>query len=278
MRREDGTEPIKLPILGFKPLIGVVHLPPTPSSPRGYGGVDRLIEYTLSEIAKLEEAGFDAVIIENYGDKPFDIESSDEVLLSVLSVIVRETVKSTKLVVGVNVLRNNAKASIAVAYASGARFVRVNAYCELRVAPEGVLLPIAREVEQLRKQLDRNILVLADIDVKHSDPFGVYNLGNVLYNCIERGHMDAIIASGTATSKPPEPGYIAFIKRSSSKPVILGSGLDINNIQLYWNLVDGFIVGSSIKYMGRAENPIDIRRAKQLAEMVENMRTKTLAV
>ncbi|KSW12218.1 hypothetical protein CF15_05535 [Pyrodictium occultum] len=274
MRREDGAEPLKIPVLGFKPLIGVVHLPATPSSPRGHGDVERLVEYTVNEAGKLEEAGFDAVIIENYGDKPFAVAGRDDVLTAVLSVVAREVVRSTKLPVGLSVLRNNASIALAVAYATGARFIRLNAYCDTRLSPEGLLAPAAREVEQMRKQLDRHIMVFADIDVKHSYPLGSYDLGAVLSDCVERGYMDAVIASGQATSRPPDPGYVAFIKRGSPKPVLLGSGLRQENLQLYWNIVDGFIVGSSIKYGGRTANPIDPEKAKRLAEAVRELRDR----
>lgn len=276
MRIEDGTEPMKIPLLGLKPLIGVVHLPPTTSSPRGYGNIDRMVDYVVNEVGKLEEAGFDAVIIENYGDKPFSVDTYDEVLAAVFSVVVREAVKSTRLPVGVNILRNNARLALAIAYATGAKFIRINAYCETRLSPEGILTPLARDIDQIRKHLDRNILVFADIDVKHSYPVGQYDIGAVLNDCVERGYMDAIIASGQATSKPPEPGYVAFIKRNSPKPVLLGSGLRVDNIRLYWNVVDGFIVGSSIKYGGKASNSIDPKKARELALIVNELRRKTL--
>jgi len=271
MKIEDGAEPKLLPLLGYKPLIGVIHLPPVATNRRPGDTLEHLVDYAVSEAQKLDDAGFDAVIIENYGDMPFHVEPPDDsVLVGVMSVIAREVVRATSLVVGINVLRNAGLAALAAAYSSGAKFIRVNSYCEPRLSPEGFLNPIGARLEDFRSSLPGYVAVYADIDVKHS--FRLTAVEEAARECAERGRMDAVIVSGIGTGAAPEPGYVAAIRSIiRSKPVLLGSGLTLGNIELYWRLVDGFIVGSYIKVWG-TDSPVSVEKAARLARRVRELR------
>jgi membrane complex biogenesis BtpA family protein len=269
-----GSE-YRIPNLGFKPLIGVVHLPPLPGSIIGYSGIDRTIEYAVSEAKKLEEAGFDAVILENYSDNPYPVAVNDLVLASITA-ITKEVVRETRLKVGISLLRNAGLQGLAAAYAAGAHFVRVNAYCEIRVSGEGLLMPISHDIEKIRQRLDRHVAIFADIDVKHSGPLGERPLSDVVHDCVARGRMDAMIVTSRATSEAPSPGYVAAIRQlAKTKPIIIGSGITAENIKAYWNLADGFIVGTYIKHEGSTKMPIDPKRAARLASIVKELRAKT---
>ena len=263
MTREDGAEPRCIPVLGCKPLIGVVHLPPLIRGGKAREP-EQLIDYAVSEARKLEEAGFDAVIVENYGDKPYAIEWRDPLIYALISVVTREVARSTSLTVGVNILRND-PASVPVAYSAGASFVRVNSLCEHRLAVEGMLTPIAKALTDHLARLPRALAVLADYEVKHSIPLSQQEEPQLLRDCVERAAPTAIVVTGAATGKPPSPGYLASIRALTELPIVLGSGVSQENVRAYVALADGVIVGSSIK-MGPTESPIDPVRARRLAE------------
>ena len=140
---------------------------------------------------------------------------------------------------------------------------------------EGILTPAAYAIERIREKLRAPVLVLADVDVKHSAPLASASLEQILHDCVRRGRPDAIVVSGPATGEPPSPGYVASIKAMASyKPIIIGSGISIDNIMAYWSVADGFIVGTSIKLGGKTLNPVDERKARQLVELVDELRTK----
>jgi membrane complex biogenesis BtpA family protein len=275
---EDGTELRRIPILGYKPLIGMIHLPPLPASRSPGVRLERLVEYALWEAGKLRDAGFKAVLLENYNDAPYHERVKDPLTISAMSIIAREVVRAyPDIVVGVNLLRNSGPETLALAAVSGAKFVRVNTYCEPRLSMEGILSPLASKIEDLRLKLRYELLVLADVDVKHSWPIGNYNLELVVKDCVSRGRPDALVASSSATGEAPEPGYVAAIRRyAEPKPVLVGSGINVDNIEAYWSIADGFIVGTSIKYEGKTTNPVDEKRAKQLAEKAEELRCKDM--
>jgi len=272
MLKEDGAEPRLIPILGYKPLIGVVHLPPLNTERRRGDDIDHLIEYAVSEAVKLEESGFDAIIVENFGDGPYHMDPGDDkLLIATMAVIVREIARRVKMPAGVNVLRNAATSSLAVAYSSGAHFIRVNSYCETRLTPEGLMEPAGAAVEDMRSRLPRYVAVFADVDVKHS--WGMAPVEESVKECVVRGSMDALIVSGSRTGAAPPPGYVASIRAlAGNKPIIIGSGVSYENIVNYWAVADGFIVGTSIKLWG-TRSPISVEKAAKLAQKVKELRS-----
>ena len=81
---------------------------------------------------------------------------------------------------------------------------------------------------------------------------------------MERGRADAIIVTGLKTGEPPPLRLLELTKKYSRVPVLAGSGVTAENINRVLKLVDGVIVGSYIKIQGRAGNPTDPKKARQL--------------
>ncbi|MDH3190212.1 MAG: phosphorybosylanthranilate isomerase, partial [Acidimicrobiia bacterium] len=52
-------------------LVGMIHLLPLPGSPGFAGSIDSVIDHALDDAARLQEAGFPALMVENFGDAPF---------------------------------------------------------------------------------------------------------------------------------------------------------------------------------------------------------------
>jgi len=54
-----------------KPLIGVLHLLPLPGAPLYDGGMQRVVDHALAELAIFKRHGIDSVIVENFRDIPY---------------------------------------------------------------------------------------------------------------------------------------------------------------------------------------------------------------
>ena len=280
-----------------KPLIGVIHLPPLPGSP-GYKrrryppqlgkkwGMEEIIDYAVQEARKYEEAGFNAVIIENYGDKPYTVKASVGQASS-LAIIAREVVRSTNIPVGVSLLRNSGYEAVYAMVSSGASFARINNLCEVRVSPEGVLLPAAHETAKALSELnayeeleDGRLSIFADIDVKHSWPVADYGLsiGDLMRECLDRigFPVKAIVVSGPWTGIPPKEDIVKNVyenARNTGIGVVIGSGITSENMPTYWRLSDGFIVGTWVKLGRITENVVAIDSAKRLAAIANRYRS-----
>ncbi len=278
-----------------KPIIGVIHLPPLPGS-KGYRKLpyparlgkkwsfEEILDYAVEEARKYAEAGFDAVIVENYGDRPYTLKATPGQVAAMTAVVARVR-KEAGIPVGVNVLRNSAYEALYIAYTTGASMVRVNNICEYRVSLEGVMEPAVHDLARAVSELDLfdriragEFMILADIDVKHSWPVASrYEAPDVVADCLDRvGFLvNAIIVTGPATGAPPEPSYVeelASPARGRGYPVFIGSGIGFENIASYWRIADGFVIGSSVKLGGETENIVSVDRATRLVKLVRHYR------
>jgi len=281
-----------------KPLIGVIHLPPLPGSP-GYRrarfpdvggstwGFEDIVEYAVSQARVYESSGFDGVIVENYGDKPYSLRASVGQVAAMVR-IVSSIVKSTSIPVGVNMLRNSGYEAFYVAYVSGARFIRVNSLCEMRISQEGILRPEARRLSRALEELlayddlySGRLAVMADIGVKHSSPLvQSQSLQDMIRDCVERSGIlvYSLVVTGARTGE--EPGYDRVeealpVARDLGVQLYVGSGVTHANITKYWSIADGFIVGTSVKIGGRTENPVSEEKALALAKLARHLREVT---
>ena len=57
-------------------LVGMIHLLPLPGAPRFGGSMDEVISTAAADARDLADAGFPALMIENFGDAPFFAEEA----------------------------------------------------------------------------------------------------------------------------------------------------------------------------------------------------------
>jgi len=252
-----------------KPLIGMVHLKPLPGSYLYDGDLDGVIDSALKDAITLEKAGFDAVMVENFGDVPFP-KYVDKTTVAAFTVVAKAIKAEISLPLGINALRNDGIAAYSIAYAVKADFIRVNVLSGVAYTDQGVIEGIAHELAKLRKLLPSRIKVFADVHVKHAVHFSSFE--DAIRDTVERGLADAVVVSGKATGKPVDLEKLALAKKISSVPVLVGSGTTYNNLPELWKYADGFIVGTWIKRDGKVENEVSLERARKLVELVKNLR------
>ncbi|MGH7863828.1 MAG: BtpA/SgcQ family protein, partial [Candidatus Binataceae bacterium] len=153
-----------------KPIIGMVHVLPLPGSPRGRNcDLDHVYDHAVEEALCLQRGGVDALLLENAGDIPFlKPERIGFETVAVMSVIGDRLRRAVGLPYGFNIVANAAKASLACAKASGARFIRVNQWVNAYVANEGLVEGASAEAMRYRNLIEADgIAILADVHVKH---------------------------------------------------------------------------------------------------------------
>ena len=246
-------------------LIGVVHLQALPGAP-GFGG--RMAAVTTAAVRDarvLAEAGFPAVIIENFGDAPFHKERVPPETIAAMATITR-AVRSElppHVDVGVNVLRNDARAAIAIAAAAELAFIRVNVLSGAAVTDQGVIEGRAADVLRDRQRLAPDLCILADVRVKHAAPLAPRPLEAEVHDLVERGGADAVIVSGARTGAAADLAELQAVRAAAGHvPVLLGSGTNAETIQRGLQVAHGAIVGSSLKLGGDTHAAIDPTRAR----------------
>ena len=247
-------------------LIGVVHLLPTPGSPRGVP-MARLLQRARSDVRALRSGGCHALIVENFGDAPFHKERVPAETIAALALALAEVRElAGELPVGVNVLRNDARAALGLCAAAGADFLRVNVHTGAMLTDQGLVEGRAADTLRERARLCPRVALLADVHVKHAAVLGSETLEDAAADAWERGGADALIVSGRGTGRAPQPERIARVRKAVPRArILVGSGVDLENASELLEHADGAIVGSAFERGGRAGAPVDARRVAALA-------------
>ncbi len=262
-----------------KPIIGMVHLPPLPGSPRYEGmSIEEIVERAIGEAAKLAEGGVDGLLVENYNDNPYIAVPKDPFLAAMMAVVVREIRREVNIPVGVNVLRNGALLALPAAKAAGGKFIRVNVFTDTVVTDQGIIEPCAAELQRSRKILcAEDVLIFADIHVKYSRPLVELSIEEEAKNAAFRGGADALILTGRRTGEEASLEELLAVKKAVPKvPVLLGSGVTAENVEEFLKVADGAIVGTYFKEGGITEAAVDVSRVKRFMEKVRRLRRATV--
>src|SRR5262249_52516553 len=141
---------------------------------------------------------------ENYGDAPFFAVEVPSETVAMLALALREVrAVAGALPLGVNVLRNDARAALGLCAATGAQFLRVNVHTGVMATDQGLIQGHAAEPLRVRRRLCPEVLVLADVHVKHATPPLGEELADAAEDAFRRGRADALVVSGARTGSAP---------------------------------------------------------------------------
>ena len=238
----------------------MIHLEPLPGAP-GFGGSMRtVLERALADTQALVEAGYDGIMVENFGDAPFFADDVPKVSIAAMALAVAE-VASVGLPTGVNVLRNDALGALAVAAATETSFIRVNVLSGMMYTDQGPIVGQAAHIARTRHELCAGTAIIADVFVKHATPPAGLSLVDATNDLVERAGADAVVVSGMGTGSPNDLNDLRSVAQHSRLPVYVGSGATAETIAEILSIGDGAIVGSATKIDGIATNPVDPERA-----------------
>ncbi len=252
-----------------KPVIGVIHLLPLPTSPRWGNSLKEVIDRAEQEATALAAGGVQGILIENFFDAPFTKGSVDPAVISAMSLVVQRVMQMVDIPVGINVLRNDGRSALAIASCVGAKFIRVNVLTGVMATDQGVIEGDAYGLLRYRRELGCDVKIFADVLVKHAQPVSIAKLSVAVQDTLQRGLADAVILSGWSTGSPPaiDDLHEAHFACGGS-PLFIGSGATWENIPQLLSYADGVIVSSSLKRNGQIQQPIDPIRVSRFMEAV----------
>ncbi|MCB9603640.1 MAG: BtpA/SgcQ family protein [Sandaracinus sp.] len=254
-------------------LVGVLHLPALPGDPRPSGSFADAESHALRDAEALASAGFDALVVENFGSAPFPKGTAGHRIpphqVAFLALVARAAKRLTGLPVGVNCLRNDGVSALGIAAAADLDFVRVNVHSGAYVTDQGLIEGEADVTLRYRASLGAETVLLADVLVKHAAPLAPLDATQAVEEVLDRGMADAVIVTGRGTGHPVDRGLLAQVREAAgTRPVLLGSGLSPNNAAELAPFAHGAIVGTATKLGGDVRAPVDLSRAKALVEAV----------
>lgn len=224
-----------------------------------------VLDAALADAHALVAAGAHGVLVENYSDVPFYRDSVPAETIAAMSVVAAAIRSGVDVPLGVNVLRNDASAALAIAAATGAAFIRVNVHTGAMLADQGWIEGRAHETLRMRHRLGLRCAIFADVAVKHAVAPRGTELAGMARDMWHRGLPDALIASGSATGAATSIHDLRAVHDAVPEaPVWIGSGLDESNLTALLPNCDGAIVGSALSRDGVAGRGIDPDRARRV--------------
>ncbi len=243
-------------------LIGMVHLGPLPGAPGFSGSIEPVLEAAVGDALTLTDAGFEALMIENYGDVPFFANDVPAITVAAMARAVATVRAAVSVPLGVNVLRNDGLAALSIAATCGAQFIRVNVLAGSMYTDQGLISGRAAEIARARAAWAPEVEILADVFVKHAAPPPGLSIEEAAADTYHRGLADALVVSGPATGRAPDKKMIERIRAAVPEaPLLVGSGATTRTVAGLLNLVDGVIAGTDLKTRGVTEAPVDPKRA-----------------
>lgn len=257
-----------------KPVIGMIHLKALPGTPKYTSNASYIIEKALEEAVIYKNAGIDAIMIENMHDVPYTKGGVGHEISSMMAIISYSIKRQTNFPVGIQILAGANNEALAVAKSSNIDFIRAEGFVFAHTADEGIIDAQAGGLMRYRKQIDaEHIAVFTDIKKKHSSHAITQDVS--LLDTAKAAQFflsDGVVITGNHTGETASIEELMTLKSSLDFPIIVGSGITIDNVSTYLPLCDAMIVGSHFKNDGYWESDLDYDRISNFMELVKKKR------
>ncbi len=249
----------------------MVHVMALPGTPFYEENDKDIIKKAVSEASAYQNAGFDGIIIENMFDTPYTKTVGPEIV-AFLSVIATKIRKKIDIPIGIQVLAGANKEALAIAKAANLDFIRAEGFVFGHIADEGYFDAQAGELLRYRKQIGADyIAVWTDIKKKHSSHSITNDISiGETAKAAQFFRSDGLIVTGTSTGVSTNPADLKSVGKFTKLPIIVGSGVTLENISQYLPIASAIIIGSWVKKDGYWENDLHLERLVELVEVVKN--------
>jgi len=259
-----------------KTIIGMVHVQALPGTPLNKYPVSEIIQQAVDEAKIYEQNGVDAIMLENMHDIPYLNRKVGPEVVATLTAVCMAVKSAVDLPIGLQILAGANREALAVALATDLSFIRAEAFVFSHVADEGLMDGCAGSLLRYRKQIGaEQIQLFTDVQKKHSAHAITADLTIAEQALAAEFFLsDGLIITGVSTGAPASDDELVQVRKKVSVPLLIGSGITIDNINQYWSLADAFIIGSYFKESGRWNQPVDGLRVKRFMQVIADLRNK----
>jgi membrane complex biogenesis BtpA family protein len=255
-----------------QPLIAMCHLDGLPGRPRydARGGIASIVESAGRDLQALQDGGVDAILFCNENDLPYSTHVGVEAAAAMAAVI-GQLHADIRVPFGVNLLWD-AKASIAVAVATGASFVR-EVFTGVYDSDMGLLAPDFGDIAGYQHAIGGGeVKIFANITPEFSRSVGARTVADRAASASYLG-VDALLISGPAAGVDASLSDLREAKSAVPQtPLFANTGVKHETVDDIFAVADGAIVGTSMKVDGNTWNPVDPDRVVSLVEKVAEAR------
>ena len=191
-----------------------------------------------------------------------------------MAAVIGELRLSIRVPYGVNILWD-AKASLALARATGATFVR-EVFTGVYESDMGLMAPALGDLAAYRDQIGASDVAIFDnITPEFSSSIGSRSVAERAKSASFLG-VDAILISGPEAGVPFAMSDLRSAKEAVPQtPVFANTGVQAEQLPEILGIADGVIVGTSLKVDGITWNPVDPARAREMMETAQKIRASS---
>ena len=265
-------------ILPSKFLAAMIAVLPLPGSPLYDGDDQKVIDHALSDLDLYKQAGVDSILLENDHDLPYIQPPLDEKGIALMTKISKEVRKRFNGPIGIQMLEAANITSLEIAAEADLDYIRVEAFVFAHVGGSGIINGSAGKILRRRKELNaEHIKVFADVKKKHGSHSLTIDL-DIKDEIMQAEFflVDGVIVTSQFTGLNPDKNDLIKAKSATKLPVLIGSGMNVNNITDYLPLADGFIVGSYFRKDGKFLEKIEPERLNGFMDIFIPAREKHL--
>ncbi|TRZ84854.1 MAG: SgcQ protein [Streptomycetaceae bacterium] len=250
----------------------MAHVPPLPGTPLydASKGVQGLVDHVKRDTEKLLEAGFDAILFCNEGDRPYQLNAGLEAS-AVMARVVTEC-RPTDRPYGVDFLWDE-QCALAIAVATDAAFMREVA-TGMWESDMGPWNPDAATLLRNRRNFSReDLAIFMNITPEFASAIGKRTPAQMAHSTVVSSLADVILVSGPMAGSQPDIKTVAEVREAvpDNVPVLLNTGARSTTIAEFFKYADGCIVGSDLKVDGYTWNQVDPERTKRFIEAARSV-------
>ena len=246
-----------------KAIIAMAHFPPLPGQPLydADRGLARIHDVVAEDVRRLTAAGVDGLLFCNEGDRPYRTQAGPETV-AVMAAVIADVAKSVEVPFGVDVLWDPS-AAIAIAFATGARFVR-EVFTGVYGSDFGIWNTDPAATLRFRRQIGAgSVKAFYNITAEFAAPLASRDIELTARSAVFSSLADGICVSGNLTGTAPDVDLVGQVKRAVPETaVIANTGVRAETVGAYLAKADAVIVGTAMKRDGVTWNQVDPRRAE----------------
>ncbi|MEV6421255.1 BtpA/SgcQ family protein [Streptomyces sp. NPDC051662] len=251
-------------------VLGMVHLAPLPGTPfHRDGSLPEIIDRAVADALALREGGANGCLVQTADRVAGAADDSDPARTAAMALTVRAVREAVgaEFRVGVQMMRNAVRASLAVARTTEVDFVRVATLVGATLSPHGLVEADPTGVMEYRKKIGAwGVQVVAEVSSMHFSWLGDSPSIGQVGRWAEQAGADAL-----AVSDPDEAALlkkIAALRRACpGLPLLLAGHTDHTNAARLLAVADGAFVGRCLQRGGWG-GPVDAVRVKKYVAAV----------
>lgn len=256
-----------------KAIIGLVHMQPLPGDPYYdmKGGMQKVIDMAREDVKALQAGGVDGLLFTNEFSTPYMAKVEFETVAA-MAYVMGALKSEIKLPYGNDCISDD-MASIALASASGALFTRgvyhgtwatSSGFCDSN-GGSAVRLKHNLGIDEFK--LIHYLIPESAADLGGRDPISIMKPTYFL------NKPDGIAVAGMVAGQKVDVSTLKTCRDAYPDAVLFAAtGVKIENVQDYLEVVDGAFVGTNFKKDGQFRNQIDEQRVKAFMDKVKELR------